>query len=235
MVTDPPYGVDYDAELAQSRARRERLADVRPAVGKVENDDRARLARSVGAVPGRRGLCLACARCTPARSTRACSRRRLRSPLPDHLGEATACDRARRLSLAARAVLVRRAQRQARRIGLAIASKPRSGRSTSRANPRPATRTQKPVECMKRPIENNSLAGRGGLRAVQRLGHHDHRRRDDRAARATPSSCRRPMSTSRSLRWQNFTGAAAVQEKTDRTFAEVAASRKGGGEAIAAE
>jgi DNA modification methylase len=37
------------------------------------------------------------------------------------------------------------------------------------------------------------------------------------------------------LRWQNFTGAAAVQEKTCRTFAEVAASRKGGGEPIAAE
>jgi hypothetical protein len=37
------------------------------------------------------------------------------------------------------------------------------------------------------------------------------------------------------LRWQNFTGAAAVHEKTGRTFAEVAATRKGGGEAIAAE
>ena len=40
--------------------------------------------------------------------------------------------------------------------------------------------TQKPVECMKRPIENNSLARPGGLRAVCRLGHHDHRGRDDR-------------------------------------------------------
>ena len=37
------------------------------------------------------------------------------------------------------------------------------------------------------------------------------------------------------MRWQNFTGAAAVHEKTGRTFAEVAAGRAAGGEAIAAE
>jgi hypothetical protein len=39
--------------------------------------------------------------------------------------------------------------------------------------------TQKPVECMKRPIENNSSPGQRGLRAVQRVGYHDHRLRVD--------------------------------------------------------
>jgi hypothetical protein len=35
--------------------------------------------------------------------------------------------------------------------------------------------TQKPVECMRRPIENNASPGAGRLRAVQWLGHDDNR------------------------------------------------------------
>ena len=54
MVTDPPYGVDYDPswrnEAGVSATRR---------TGKVANDDRADWRRGMGAVPRRRRLCLA--------------------------------------------------------------------------------------------------------------------------------------------------------------------------------
>ena len=43
---------------------------------------------------------------------------------------------------------------------------------------------QKPVECMRRPIENNSSPRPGRLRPVRRLRHHHHRRRNDRTRRA---------------------------------------------------
>ena len=58
--------------------------------------------------------------------------------------------------------------------------------------------TQKPVECMRRPIENNSSPGPGGLRAVLRLRHHDHRRRDERARLPRHRADRRPTSMWRS-------------------------------------
>ena len=94
--------------------------------------------------------------------------------------------------------------------------------------------TQKPVECMKRPIENNSKPGDAVYEPFSGSGT---------TIIAGEMTGRRVLAIELSpayvdvavLRWQNFTGAAAVQEKTGRTFAEVAASRKGGGEAIAAE
>ena len=49
---------------------------------------------------------------------------------------------------------------------------PRGRRATSHG-------TQKPVECMKRPIENNSSPGQADLRAVQRVRHDHHCGRDD--------------------------------------------------------
>ena len=40
--------------------------------------------------------------------------------------------------------------------------------------------TQKPVECMRRPMLNNSAPGPAGLRSLPRLRHQRDRRRDDR-------------------------------------------------------
>jgi hypothetical protein len=54
--------------------------------------------------------------------------------------------------------------------------------------------TQKPVECMRRPILNNSSPGSGGLRALHGIGHHADRGRDHGAGllrdRAEPGLCR---------------------------------------------
>ena len=102
----------------------------------------------------------------------------------------------RRLPLAARAVLVR---------GQEDGQGPLGGRSQAddalddlRAATRTPTTvhgTQKPVECMRRPILNNSSPGPGGLRAVHGLGHDADRRRDDGPHlprhRAQPGLCRR--------------------------------------------
>ena len=101
MVTDPPYGVDYDpawrkragVNLQQGQARQGRQR--RP----------GRLARGLGAVPRRGRLRLAC---RPLRQHRAglAGSRRLRGPRADHLGQGPLCAQPRPLSLAARALLV---------------------------------------------------------------------------------------------------------------------------------
>ena len=55
--------------------------------------------------------------------------------------------------------------------------------------------TQKPVECMKRPIENNSSPGQAVYDPFVGSGHHDNRGGDDRSRmprdRAEPGLCRR--------------------------------------------
>ena len=94
--------------------------------------------------------------------------------------------------------------------------------------------TQKPVECMKRPIENNSKPGDAvyepfsGSGTTIIAGEMTGRR--VLAIELSPAYVDVALE-----RWQNFTGAAAVHEQTGRTFAEVAAGRAAGGDPIAAE
>ena len=176
------------AGAQQQRARTGKVAERRP----------RRLARGLGAVPGRRRLCLARRAARQRRWPRA----------------STACGfeiRAQIIWAKDRLVLGRGALPLAARALLVCG--PRGQRPLDRrpqadhalADRRHATRTpstvhgtQKPVECMRRPIENNSSPGPGGLRAVLRLRHHDHRRRDDRPGLPRHRARRRPMSMSRS-------------------------------------
>jgi DNA modification methylase len=86
--------------------------------------------------------------------------------------------------------------------------------------------TQKPVECMRRPIENNSSPGQAvydpflgsgtTLIAGEMTGRSVH------AIEIVPAyvdvACQR---------WMNFTGQQATLEADGRTFAKIAASRKG--------
>ena len=78
--------------------------------------------------------------------------------IPDHLGEGPLCAEPRPLPLAARALLVRGAQ-WIGQVGPATASNRRCGRSRPGRGQGFEHGTQKPVECMKRPIENNSSPG----------------------------------------------------------------------------
>jgi DNA modification methylase len=83
---------------------------------------------------------------------------------------------------------------------------------------------QKPVECMKRPIENNSSPGQAVYDPFVGSGTTII------AAEMTGRACHAielhpPYVDVSVLRWQNFTGNAAILEATNETFAEVATGR----------
>jgi DNA modification methylase len=83
---------------------------------------------------------------------------------------------------------------------------------------------QKPVECMKRPIENNSSIGQAvfdpfcgsgtTIIAGEMTGRSIH------AIELSPAYVETSI-----IRWQNFTGQSATLEETGETFAQVKASR----------
>jgi len=85
--------------------------------------------------------------------------------------------------------------------------------------------TQKPVECMKRPIENNSSPGQAVYEPFSGSGTTII------AAEMTGRACHaielNPAYVDVAVtRWQNFTGQAATLEATGKTFADVMAERR---------
>jgi DNA modification methylase len=84
--------------------------------------------------------------------------------------------------------------------------------------------TQKPVECMKRPIENNSSPGQAVYEPFSGSGTTII------AAEMTGRSCHAielnpPYVDVAIKRWQDFTGQQARLEGDGRTFAELAGTR----------
>jgi DNA modification methylase len=81
--------------------------------------------------------------------------------------------------------------------------------------------TQKPVECMKRPIENNSSPGQAVYEPFSGSGTTiiagEMTGRSIHAIELSPAYVDVAVK-----RWQEFTGEQAVHEETGRTFAEVA-------------
>ena len=104
MVTDPPYGVDYDPNW-----RNEAGVSATKRTGKVANDDRADWREAWALFPGDMAYVWHAAihATTVAESL---DRQRLRYSCADRLVEEPLRARARRLSLAARTLLVRGAQ-----------------------------------------------------------------------------------------------------------------------------
>ena len=100
MVTDPPYGVEYDPSWRNAGGGGQDQADRQGAERRP-----CRLARGLGAVPRRRRLCLA-RRAACSDRGREPGRGGLRHPVADHLGQGPAGSQPRRLSLAARTLLV---------------------------------------------------------------------------------------------------------------------------------
>ncbi len=84
--------------------------------------------------------------------------------------------------------------------------------------------TQKPVECMKRPIENNSSAGQAVYEPFSGSGTTiiagEMTGRSIHAIELSPAYIDVAV-----IRWQNFTGQAATHEETGDTFSEMAAER----------
>lgn len=88
--------------------------------------------------------------------------------------------------------------------------------------------TQKPVECMKRPIENNSSPGQAVYEPFSGSGTTII------AAEMTGRSCHaielNPAYVDVTIeRWQNFTGQQATLEATGETFSEVKSGRAAAG------
>ena len=154
MVTDPPYGVDYDPAWRQARRRQPQQAA-----------SSARSPTTTGPTGGRPGRCF--------RDRSPTSGMPAATPAPcRHSLEAVGFEvRAQIIWAKDRFALSRghyhwqhepcwyAVRGTARRIGPATASSRRSGTIPAREDDGLGHGTQKPVECMKRPIENNSSPG----------------------------------------------------------------------------
>ena len=202
MVTDPPYGVNYDPLWREGLAQTMNGSTVRvEKAGKVVNRFRANAfgigaATTTGPTGARPG------RCFPAMSPTS-------GTVALHRGRRGGEPGRRRLRLSGR-------RSSGPRSGWSSAAATTTG-STSRAGTRCARAepgnwrgdrkqttlwqipshdqddretghgTQKPVECMRRPIAQQLVARPGGLRSVPRLRHDADRRRNARRAGALPS------------------------------------------------
>jgi DNA modification methylase len=214
MVTDPPYGVEYDPSLA-------RPVSVGSARGKVMNDDRFDWFEAWALFPGRvvyvwHGMLHA----GPVFDSMVSAGFEIRAEIiwaknqlvmsrghyhPQH----ESCWYAVRRAATANWVGDRK-QTTLWQIDKPVKSE--TGHST-----------QKPVECMKRPIENNSARGDAvydpfvgsgtTIIAAEMTGRSCH------AIEISPAYCDVSIE-----RWQNFTGEKATREGDGRSFDEFAAN-----------
>ena len=181
-----------------------------------------RLARGLGAVPRRRRLRLA-RRAACGDRRREPRGRRLRHPLADHLGQGAAGAQPRRLPLAARAVLVRRPKKAGKGHWAGDRKQTTLWQISSRDQDAETVHgTQKPVECMRRPILNNSSPGQAVYEPFMGSGTTLI------AAETTGRVCLgielNPAYVDVAVeRWQRFTGKAAVLDGSGESFSEVRA------------
>ena len=126
--------------------------------------------------------------------------------------------------------LVRGAQGQDRALGRAIASRLRLWEIDKPHKSETGHSTQKPVECMRRPIENNSSPGQAVYEPFSGSGSTIIAgEMTDRAIHAIEIMPGYVDVTVQ--RWQAFTGNEAVLEASGKTFLEMKAERHGSGEA----
>lgn len=214
MVTDPPYGVEYDPEWRE----RAGLNGPKAAKGKVLNDDKADWRDAWALFPGdvayvwHAGLyagivgdsLLACdfqlrSQIIWAKSVMVMSR-------GDYHWQHEPC------WYAVRKGKVGHYDGGRKQTTLWEIEKPRKSET--------GHGTQKPVECMKRPIENNSSPGQAVYEPFSGSGTTII------AAEMTGRSCHavelNPAYVDVAvIRWQNFTGQKAILESTGQTFDEV--------------
>jgi DNA modification methylase len=223
MVTDPPYGVEYDADWRNRVDRANGKAYGARATGAVTNDDRADWSDAWALFPGDVAYCWA-------------------PPGADQFRHYEALVTAgfeMRMQ-----IIWAKSHFPIGRGNYHVQHEPcwyavRSGKTAHWAGDRKQTTlwhidkpvksetghsTQKPVECMKRPIENNSSPGQAvydpfcgsgtTIIAAEMTGRACH------AIEIAPQYVDVAVQ-----RWQAFTGDAATLYGTDKTFAAVAAER----------
>jgi hypothetical protein len=192
MVTDPPYGVEYDASGATASAAPTAPSYGARAVGQVENDDRCDWREAWALFPGEVAYVWCASWFLPevAESLAA----GFRAPEPRSSGPKTRSRSGAATITGSTSLAGTRSARARLGTGTATASSRPSGRSTSPRSPRPATPPRSPSSACAARSRTTPSPG-SGLRAVLRLRHHDHRRRDDRAPvprhRAQPGLRRR--------------------------------------------
>jgi DNA modification methylase len=222
MVTDPPYGVAYDANWRNEADRANGKPYGARAIGKVENDDRADWSEAWALFPGDVAYVW-------------------------HAGvhAASVADSLKKCTLEVRSQIIWAKQQFAIGRGdyhwqhepcwYAV----RKGRTGHYAGDRKQTTlwqipkpqksetghsTQKPVECMKRPIENNSSAGQAVYEPFSGSGTTiiagEMTGRSIHAIELSPAYVDVAIK-----RWQDFTGQSATLEGDGRTFDELADGR----------
>lgn len=222
LVSDPPYGVEYDANWRNERVRADGAPVAGRAIGKVENDSRADWREAWALFPGE----VAFVWCASL-----------------HAHEVAASLHAHDFDLRSQIIwnksnfaigrgdyhwkhepawyAVKKggkshwqgARDQSTVWDIAKPAKSETGHST-----------QKPIDCMRRPIENNSAPGDSvydpfngsgtTLLACEMTGRIAY------AIEINPAYCDVTVS-----RWEKFCGKAAILEGDGRTFAEVLAER----------
>jgi len=215
MVTDPPYGVEYDAGWRNRVHRKDGTLVGGLAVGKVENDDRSDWRAAWALFPGDVAYVWNAALYSASvydsllavkfepRAQIIWSKSNFAIGRGDYHWQHECCWYA-----------VRKGKRgrwngdRTQSTVWEIAKPQRSETGHS---------TQKPFECMKRPIENNSLAGELIYDPFSGSGTTMI------ACEMTGRLCRAvelypPYVDVAVLRWQNFTGQSAVLEKTGAPF-----------------
>lgn len=213
MVTDPPYGVEYDASKA-------RASSVDSAKGKVLNDDRADWSEAWSLFPGsvayvwhamrHAGTVFSSLEETgfEVRAEIVWAKSQLVMSRGHYHPQHESC------WYAVRSTAVWSGDRK--QSTLWQIDKPRKSET--------GHSTQKPVECMKRPIENNSSPGQAvyepfsgsgtTIIAGEMTGRHVY------AIELSPAYVDVAIK-----RWQDFTGQSATLEGDGRTFAEIDAER----------
>ena len=220
MVTDPPYGVNYDPAW-RSRAG---VGSAEGALGKVLNDDRADWREAWALFPGEVAYVWhgALHAATVAHSLEA-SGFRIRSQI---IWDKT------------RLVIGRGdyhwqhepawyAVREGKTGHWAGDRKQTTVWGISHIKSETGHGTQKPVECMRRPIENNSSPGQAVYEPF--CGSGTTIIAAEMSGRVCYAIELSPAYVDVAVeRWQAFTGQAAVHEGTGQTFEEIAVDRQGG-------
>lgn len=218
MVTDPPYGVDYDPEWRAERGVNKNRAKM----GKVANDDRADWSEAWALFPGKVAYvwCASMHNSTVIASLESVglmrrshiiwAKDRFTLGRGDYHWQHEPCW-----------YVVRKGAKGDWHGGRSqstvwnIAARDDKGHGHS---------TQKPVECMKRPIENNSVEGDAIYEPFSGSGTTiiacEMTARRCYAVELNP-----PYVDLAIDRWQQFTGKAATLEGDGRTYAEVRAER----------
>ena len=222
MVTDPPYGVSYDPDWRNRADRANGKPYGASAIGKVGNDDRADWSEAWALFPGDVAYVWHADRYSPEvagslanvgfemRALIVWGKNQMVISRGHYHSQHEPCWYAVRKNATGHWSGGRK------QTTLWQIDKPRKSET--------GHSTQKPVECMKRPIENNSSPGQAVYEPFCGSGTTII------AAEMTGRSC---LAIELSpayvdvcvLRWQAFTGQEALLEATAQTFAELAADR----------